>query len=253
MHLPYRLDRTVVIQAPRETVFRYFTDSTRWAAWWGAGSTIEARPGGKMYIRHANGIETVGEVLEVASPDRIVFTYGFASGKPVPPGGSRVTIELEAEGAGTRLHLWHEFAEESARDEHVQGWRFQLSLFSNVVTNEAHAGAGQAVDAWFRAWAEPDEKRRADTLGSIVLPGIRFRDRFSLLDGMPDLMAHISASLRFMPGILLERQGEIRHCQGTLLADWAAVGNDGQTRASGTSVFTLAGDGRIEAVTSFRK
>lgn len=251
MHLPYRLDRTVVIQAPRETVFRYFTDSTRWAAWWGAGSTIEPRPGGKMYIRHPNGVETVGEVLEVLSPERIVFTYGFASGKPVPPGASRVTVELEREGAGTRLHLGHEFADESARNEHVQGWRFQLSLFSNVVTNEAHAGADQVVDSWFGAWAEADETQRAGVLGRIAAPGIRFRDRFSLLDGTADLMAHISASLRFMPGMRLQRQGEIRHCQGTLLADWAAVANDGQQRASGTSVFTLAGDGRIEGVTSF--
>lgn len=253
MHLPYRLDRTVVIQAPRETVFRYFTDSARWASWWGAGSTIEARPGGKMYIRHPNGVETVGEVLDVSSPERIVFTYGFASGKPMGPGESRVTIELEPEAAGTRLHLWHEFAEEAVRDEHVQGWRFQLSLFSNVVANEAHAGAGAAVDAWFGAWVEADEKARALTLARIATPEIRFRDRFSLLDGMTDLMAHVSAALRFMPGMRLERQGEVRHCQGTVLADWAAVGNDGQPRASGTSVFTLAGDGRIEAVTSFWK
>lgn len=253
MHFPYSLDRTVVIRAPRETVFRYFTDSARWAAWWGAGSTIDARPGGKMYIRHPNGVETVGEVLEVSSPERIVFSYGFASGKPVAPGGSRVTIELGQEAAGTRLHLWHEFAEEAARDEHVQGWRFQLSLFSNVVTNETHAGAGELVDAWFGTWAEPDEKQRAHTLGRIATSGIRFRDRFSLLDGMPDLMAHVSAALRFMPGMRLQRQGEIRHCQGTVLADWAAVGNDGQQQASGTSVFTLTGDGQIEAVTSFRK
>ena len=25
---------------------RYFTDNTRWAAWWGPGSTIDPRPGG---------------------------------------------------------------------------------------------------------------------------------------------------------------------------------------------------------------
>ena len=36
----------VRIEADRETVFRYFTDSGRWAAWWGAGSTIDPRPGG---------------------------------------------------------------------------------------------------------------------------------------------------------------------------------------------------------------
>lgn len=251
MHLPYRLDRTVIIQATRETVFRYFTDNTRWAAWWGAGSTIDPQPGGKVYIRHANGIETVGEVLEVQSPQRIVFTYGFASGKPVPPGGSRVTIQLEAETAGTRLELCHEFAEETARNEHVQGWRFQLSLFANVVANEVHAGAAGLVDAWFDAWAEPDESKRAASLEKIAAAEVRYRDRFSLLDGTADLVAHIGASLRFMPGIRLQRQGEIRHCQGTVLANWVAAGPDGQQRGSGTNMFVLGADGRIESVTGF--
>ena len=82
-----------------------------------------------MYIRHPNGIETLGEVLEVREPERISFTYGFVGGKPMPPGASRVTIRLEPDEAGTRLHLQHEFAEANVRDEHVQGWRFQLSLF----------------------------------------------------------------------------------------------------------------------------
>src|SRR5581483_10608569 len=186
MNLPYRLDRTVTIQATRETVFRYFTDSARWAAWWGPGSTIEARPGGKVYIRHPNGVETVGEVLEVLEPQRIIFTYGYASGAPVPPGGSRVTIRLEEETAGTRLELCHEFAEESARNEHVQGWRFQLSVFANIVANEIHSGAAGLIDSWFDAWAEPDEGRRAATLANIAAPDIRYRDRFSLLDGVPD-------------------------------------------------------------------
>jgi uncharacterized protein YndB with AHSA1/START domain len=103
--LPYRLDRTVVIKAAPETVFRFFTDSARWASWWGAGSTIDATPGGKMYIRHPNGVESLGEVLEVLPPERIAFTYGFASGKPIPPGSSRVTISLQRDQAGTRLHL----------------------------------------------------------------------------------------------------------------------------------------------------
>jgi uncharacterized protein YndB with AHSA1/START domain len=66
--LPYSLNRTVVIQAKPETVFRYFTDSARWASWWGAGSTIDAQPGGKVYIRHPNGIESLGEILEVRDP-----------------------------------------------------------------------------------------------------------------------------------------------------------------------------------------
>lgn len=250
--LSHQLERTVSIQATRETVFRYFTDSARWAAWWGAGSTIEARPGGKMYIRHANGVEVLGEVLEVRAPERIVFSYGYASGTPVPPGGSRVTIELEEEPAGTRLHLLHEFPDAASRDPHIQGWRFQLSLFGNVVANEMHAGAAALVDAWFAAFAEPDESKRAESLARIAAEGVCFRDRYSLLEGQPDLLAQINAYLRFMPGMRLQRKGDVRHCQGTVLADWVVVGADGSENGSGTSVFLLGPSRRIETVTSVR-
>ena len=44
--LQHNLTRTIRIRAAREIVFGYFTDSARWANWWGAGSTIEAHPGG---------------------------------------------------------------------------------------------------------------------------------------------------------------------------------------------------------------
>lgn len=250
--LPHRLDRTVVIAASRETVFRFFTDSARWASWWGAGSTIDARPGGPVYIRHPNGVEVMGEVVDLRSPERIVFTYGYAGGKPIPAGSSRVTIRLADDAAGTRLHLTHEFADEAARDQHVQGWRFQLSVFGNVVTDEAHAGASELIDSWFAVWQESDESRRAESLAKITTPGIRFCDRFSLLEGQEDLAAHIGASLRFMPGMRLQRKGAVRHCQGIVLADWAALGTDGKENASGTSVFQLGASGRIEAVTGVR-
>src|SRR5262245_44720950 len=100
--LPHRLDRTVVIEAPPDIVFRFFTDAGRWAAWWGAGSTIDAQPGGRLLIRYPDGTEVIGEVLEVANPERIVFTYGYASGQMIPPGGSLVTIRLAPDPRGTR-------------------------------------------------------------------------------------------------------------------------------------------------------
>jgi uncharacterized protein YndB with AHSA1/START domain len=249
--LPYHLNRTVVIRAKPETVFRFFTDNARWASWWGAGSSIDARPGGRVYVRHPNGVESLGEVLEVRGPEQIVFTYGFASGKPIQPGDSRVTIRLEPDEAGTRLHLLHEFAEAGPRDEHVQGWRFQLSLFSNVVANEVYANAQDTVDAWFGAWVVVDAEAREEVLAKIVTPRICFRDRFSLLDGIADLTAHIGASQRFMPGIGLQRKGSVRHCQGTVLANWIAVGVDGRERMTGTSVFAFRADGRIDSVTGF--
>lgn len=249
LELPHHLNRTVVIRATPETVFQFFTDSARWANWWGAGSTIDAQPGGKVYIRHPNGVESLGEVLEVRHPERIVFTYGFVSGKPMPPGSSRVTIELAPDEAGTRLQLLHEFAEVAPRDEHVQGWRFQLSLFSNVVANEVFAGVSTIVDEWLDVWANPDDQARQEVLAKIAAPGIRFHDRFSLTDGMLDLTAHIGAAQRFMPGVRMRRVGEVRHCQGTVLADWTAAGSDGSERMAGTNVFVFRPDLKIASVT----
>lgn len=248
--LPYSLERTILIKANREIVFRFLTDNPRWACWWGPQSTIEARPGGKVYIRHPSGVESLGEVLDVRPPEHISFTYGFATGKPIPPGSSRVTIDLDSHPSGTKLHLQHEFADAATRDQHVQGWRFQLSLLSNTVANEVFADAAKAVDAWFHVWFEPDQQVRDETLAGIVTSGIRFRDRYSSLEGIADLSAHIGAALRFMPGMRLERRGNVRQCQGTVLADWVALASDGKERMSGTSVFDFNPDARIDSVTS---
>lgn len=249
--LDHRLDRTLVIGAPQAAVFRYFTDPARWAAWWGAGSTIDPRPGGRVFIRYPEGTEAVGEVLEIDAPSRIVFTYGYATGIPVPPGGSRVTIRLEPAARGTRLHLVHEFAEAAVRDQHVQGWRYQLSLFANVVANEVHGDAGARADAWFAMWSDADETSRTAKLSSLATAGVRMHDRFSAVEGLDELTRHIGAAQQFMPGLRLQREGAARHCQGVLLADWIAVGSDGEPRGRGTNVFTLTPEGRIETVTGF--
>jgi len=249
--LTHLLERTLVIEAARPTVFRFFTDAARWAAWWGAGSSIDARPGGRVLIRYPNGIQVLGEVLEIAEPERIVFTYGYESGKPIPPGGSRVTIRLEAVEDGTRLHLAHAFAEAEVRDQHVQGWRFQLSLFANRVTDEVNAGAPGLVDAWFAAWSTSDGAERARSLEAIAAPEVRFRDRYAHIEGLVELNDHIAASLRFMPGVRLERKGAVRHCQHTLLTDWVVRGPDGAERMSGVNVFVLDARGRIASATGF--
>src|SRR6185503_16620351 len=57
MTLSHRIDRTLVIQAPPSIVFSFLSETPRWAAWWGAGSEIDARPGGRMKIRYPGGRE----------------------------------------------------------------------------------------------------------------------------------------------------------------------------------------------------
>ena len=243
--LDHTLDRHVFIRARPETVFGHFTDSARWAAWWGPGSTIDPHPGGRVVIRYPNAVEAGGEVLEIEPPRRLVFTFGYVSGQGIAVGGSRVTITLQPEADGTRLHLHHAFADATVRDHHVQGWRYQLALFANVVADRDPASLARAVDGWFEAWSEPDAARRASLLDAGVADGVRFRDRYSLVEGRADLDPHLAAVHTFMPGMRVERTGEPRHCQGTIAADWIARGPDGAPRGKGTNIFTLDGNGRI--------
>lgn len=249
--LAHTLDRTLIIHARPDVVFRFFTDSVRWAAWWGAGSSIEPEPGGRVVIRYPGGTEATGSVVEIVTPSRLVFTYGYANGTPIAPGASLVTIELEPHRSGTRLRLSHAFADPGVRDEHVQGWRYQLSLFANVVANEIHAGSEGLVDQWFAAWSEPDDAAREASIRRIVSDDVQMRDQYSAIEGLDDLLAHLAAVQRFMPGVSIAREGRARHCQGTVLADWI-VTKDGTTPfASGTNVFVIDADQRLRSVTGF--
>jgi len=250
-NLPHQLQRTIRIQAGVDTVFRYFTDSGRWASWWGEGSTIDPRPGGAVLIRYPGGVEAAGEVVEIEPPNRLVFTYGFVQGTPIPVGASVVTIQVAREGEASRVDLAHQFAEASARDEHVQGWRYQLSRFANVVSDENYATASEIVDAWFAAWSEPDAALRDATLTRIATSDVTFQDTYSHVAGLQDLLPHLAAVHRFMPGMIVTRQSGIRHCQGVVLADWIARAAAGDERGRGTNVFTFATEGRLAAVTGF--
>jgi uncharacterized protein YndB with AHSA1/START domain len=249
--LAHRLDRTLVVYAPRATVFEFFVDSARWASWWGAGSTIDARPGGRMLIRHPNGVEASGEVLEVDAPERIVFTYGYSTGPASPPGSTRVTIRLDRHPRGTLLQLTHEFSDITARDEHIQGWRFQFALFANLIANAVNTEVTTLVDQWFAAWGDSDGARREGALTAVATSDIRFGDKFSWTDGIDDLKGHLVAAQRFMPGMRLERRGDVRHCLWHVLADWIAVSAEGQPRGRGTNLFVLDADGRITEVIGF--
>lgn len=243
------LERTVTIAARPETVFRYFTDPERFAAWWGAGSSIEPRPGGAVHIRYPNGVVAGGEIVEIVPLERIVFTFGYESGQPMAIGASRVSITLEGTSRGTALRLRHELPTAEARDAHVQGWRYQLAVFANVVAKEAHASVSALADRFFSLWAETDPAKRRSGLAAVAVETLAFRDPHSSTEGLEELDAHIAAARRFMPGVVLVREGEARQCQGVALVDWTATGPEGSPRARGTNVFELAPDGRIARVT----
>ncbi len=245
MKLPHAIDRTVLIRARRATVFSFFTDSERFASWWGPGSAIEARPGGAVRICYPGNTIASGTVLEIEPGARIAFTYGYEGDNArIAPGASRVSIELRDDPDGTLVVFQHELADAAVREQHVQGWRYQLSVFAHVASQREHAGAERLVDAWFAAWNEVDGARRGAALAGACTIDVSYRDQWSALQGLDELSPHIGAAQQFLPGVQTRRRGPARHCQGTVLADWQ-MQKGSEVLATGTNVFELSPEGRI--------
>ena len=137
-----KLQLTRVFDAPRELVFKAWTDVNQFKRWFGAaaceGSSLQSakldvRAGGKyrLQVRKNDGefFTTVGVYREVKAPERLVFTWQFekdGSGNEfgeVEPPEMLVTLEFKARGKQTELILRHEkFASVESRDRHEEGW-----------------------------------------------------------------------------------------------------------------------------------
>jgi uncharacterized protein YndB with AHSA1/START domain len=73
--LEIRVER--VFDAPRDHVFRVWTDPALIPEWWGDGTTVEemdVRAGGRYRFRTTHGM-VEGEFREVAPPERLVQTF----------------------------------------------------------------------------------------------------------------------------------------------------------------------------------
>src|SRR5476651_1491699 len=85
-----KLQLNRVFDAPRELVFKAWTDAKQFHQWFGAAACdggslqstkVDARVGGKyrLQVRRADGefFTTVGTYREVKPPERLVFTWAF--------------------------------------------------------------------------------------------------------------------------------------------------------------------------------
>ena len=131
-----------IFDAPRELVFKAWTEASQFKQWFGAAACeggvlqsvkMDAREGGKyrLQVRSADGEfwTTAGVYREVKPPELLVFTWEFekdGSGDDfgeVEPPETLVTVEFKALGKQTELILTHEkFASVESRDRHNQGW-----------------------------------------------------------------------------------------------------------------------------------
>jgi uncharacterized protein YndB with AHSA1/START domain len=124
---PDVLEVTVHIAAKPETVFPYFTDPARYVQWMGSNATLQPVPGGSYRVEMRDGVQAMGEFLEVDPPHRLVFTWGWTHDHAVTPGSTRVVVTLEEENEGTRVVLRHyDLPDELQRDHHHKGWAMYL-------------------------------------------------------------------------------------------------------------------------------
>jgi len=148
-----KLQLTRVFDAPRELVFKAWTDANQFQQWFGAAACggaallsvkVDARVGGKyrLQVRRPDGeyFTTAGTYREVNAPERLVFTWAFekdGSGDEygeVEPPEMLVTIEFHARGMQTELTLTHEkFASVESRDRHNEGWTRCLESLGKFV------------------------------------------------------------------------------------------------------------------------
>lgn len=125
------VDRDVLIDASRETVFEFFTDPEKAVRWMGASATLDPRPGG-VYRVHINQFTAAGEFVEVDPPARIAWTWGWEGDSMLgEPGSSLVEITLTEEDGKTRVRLVHTgLASADEVRKHRHGWAHYLDRLS---------------------------------------------------------------------------------------------------------------------------
>lgn len=119
---------------PAAEVFEMFTDPARLVTWIGVGAELDPRPGGRFRFEVQPGQFCEGEYLVVEPPRRLVFSWGWTD--PwfgLPPGSSRVEVQLTEVGGGTRLRLVHHGLPGEMHRLHDDGWAAFLERLTAVV------------------------------------------------------------------------------------------------------------------------
>jgi uncharacterized protein YndB with AHSA1/START domain len=141
------VEREVRIDARPETIFPFFTDPDLMVRWMGTTAELDARPGGICRIDIDGEHVARGEYVEVSSPNRVVFTWGWESEQsPLRPGTSTVEVTLRPDDGATIVRLVHSgLPSDESADAHAEGWDNYLPRLA-----VAAPGGDPGTDPWTR-------------------------------------------------------------------------------------------------------
>ncbi|HZL28019.1 MAG TPA: SRPBCC family protein [Acidobacteriaceae bacterium] len=160
----YTLDISRMFDAPRDLVYKAFTDPAMLAHWMGPRGfqaidiTSDLRAGGKWRLRlHAVAVDRdcdsrgqtdlwmQGEYLEVAPPERLVYTFGWDGRTDIPEEQTTITVTFrEMEGKTVMDFKQAYFESATNRDEHNAGWSSAFDRFAEFLL--APVGAENSYD-----------------------------------------------------------------------------------------------------------
>jgi uncharacterized protein YndB with AHSA1/START domain len=118
--------------APRERVFRAWTDASELSRWFAPSddftttASVDFRIGGAYRIemhnnKDGNTFILVGKYLEIQAPEKLRYTWRWENAPEASE--TLVTVEFLAAGESTEVILTHEqFRDENDREKHTHGW-----------------------------------------------------------------------------------------------------------------------------------
>jgi uncharacterized protein YndB with AHSA1/START domain len=147
---------THTFAAPREKVFRAWTDPQALKQWWipadgfsVPSAEIDLRVGGgyRVAMRSQSGeiFYLVGTYREVRPPERLVYTWRWEETE-MNVGETLVTVEFRRRGSSTEVAITHSlFPNGELRDRHAQGWSGCLDRLARTIDAAATPSpAGEA-------------------------------------------------------------------------------------------------------------
>ena len=125
---------SVLIAAPPERVYEYFTRPEAMIRGMGDYALLEPVPEGRFEL-DIRGTPVRGHYLELEPPNRLLISWGYAGSERLPPGASTVEVQLSADGDSTRVVLEHRDLPEEERHSHLSGWTHYLARLHSTSTN----------------------------------------------------------------------------------------------------------------------
>lgn len=143
------LSITRVFDAPRELVWKMFTDVNHLAQWWGPlGFTtttynIDVKPGGVWrFVMHGpDGRDYQNKItyVEVTEPSRLVYKHGGEGDKDVEPVNFTTTVTLDDAGGGKTRMSWRAlFPSAAAKRFVIENYGADKGMVETVGRLEAH-------------------------------------------------------------------------------------------------------------------